>query len=130
MSAQEGRDAVLSVTSAHSFPWSAVADEGVKTLVVTDGDRAKGAALARSLGQEVFGLREVARPAFLSMDEALDRALAIEGGPVVIADVSDNSGGGAPGDSTFFIKRIRERGITGVASGYHWDPNAVRLCME
>jgi microcystin degradation protein MlrC len=130
MYALEGRDGVLSVSLGHSFPWADVADVGVKTLVVTDGDRAKGAALARSLGEEIFGLREAARPAFLSMDEALDRALAIDGRPVVIADVSDNSGGGAPGDSTFFIKRLRERGITSVASGYYWDPIAVRFCME
>jgi microcystin degradation protein MlrC len=130
MYALEGRDGVLSVSLGHSFPWADVADVGVKTLVVTDGDRAKGAALARSLGEEIFGLRAAARPAFLSIDEALDRALAIDGGPVVIADVSDNSGGGAPGDSTFFIRRLRERGITSAASGYYWDPIAVRFCME
>jgi microcystin degradation protein MlrC len=130
MYALEGRDGVLSVSLGHSFPWADVADVGVKTLVVTDGDRAKAAALAQLLGEEIFGLRQVSRPGFLTMDEALDQALAIDGGPVVIADVSDNSGGGAPGDSTFFIKRIRERGITDVASGYYWDPIAVRFCME
>jgi microcystin degradation protein MlrC len=130
MYALEGRDGVLSVSLGHSFPWADVPDVGVKTLVVTDGDRAKGEALARSLGEEIFALREAARPTFLTMDEALDRALAIEGGPVVIADVSDNSGGGAPGDATFFIRRVRERGITDVASGYYWDPIAVRFCME
>jgi microcystin degradation protein MlrC len=49
---------------------------------------------------------------------------------VVIADVSDNSGGGAPGDATFFLRRVRERGIRDVASCYHWDPMAVRFCQE
>ena len=78
----------------------------------------------------MFQLREATRPKFLTMDQALDQALAIEGGPVVIADVSDNSGGGAPGDATFFIRRVRERGIRNVASCYHWDPIAVRFCRE
>jgi microcystin degradation protein MlrC len=130
MYALEGRDGVLSISLSHSFPWGDVADVGVKTLVVTDNDQVKAENLARSLGQEIFAMREAARPKFLTMDEALDQALAIDGGPVVIADVSDNSGGGAPGDATFFIRRVRERGIKNVASCYHWDPIAVRFCQE
>ena len=39
-------------------------------------------------------------------------------------------GGGAPGNSTFFIRRMRGRGIQNVASGYYWDPTAVRFCLE
>ena len=128
--ALEGKDGVLSVSLSHSFPWGDVADVGVKTLVVADGDRAKAESLARRLGEEFFALREATRPSFLAMDEALDQALAIAGGPVVIADVSDNSGGGAPGDATFFIRRVLERGIPNVASCYHWDPMAVRFCQE
>jgi microcystin degradation protein MlrC len=128
--ALEGKDGILSVSLGHSFPWGDVADVGVKTLVVADGDEAKAARLARELGEELFALREATRPKFLTMDQALDQALAIEGGPVVIADKSDNSGGGAPGDATFFLRRIRERGITNVVSCYHWDPIAVRFCQE
>jgi microcystin degradation protein MlrC len=130
MGALEGRERVLSVSLGHGFPWGDVADVGMKTLVVTDNDPAKAKDLARRLGEEIFAMREQIRPSFLGMDEALDRALAIEGGPVVIADTSDNSGGGAPGDATFFIRCVRERGITGVASGYYWDPMAVRFCQE
>ena len=126
----EGKDGILSVSLGHCFPWGDVADVGVKTLVVADGDQAKAGKLARALGEEMFQLREATRPKFLTMDQALDQALAIEGGPVVIADVSDNSGGGAPGDATFFIRRVRERGIRNVASCYHWDPIAVRFCKE
>jgi len=48
----------------------------------------------------------------------------------VIADTADNAGGGAPGDSTFILRRLLERGITNVASGYYWDPVAVRFCMD
>jgi microcystin degradation protein MlrC len=130
MYALEGKDGIISVSLGHSFPWGDVADVGVKTLVVADGDRAKAENLARRLGEELFALRDATRPSFLTMDQALDQALAIDGGPVVIADVSDNSGGGAPGDSTFFIRRVRERAIQDVASCYHWDPMAVRFCQE
>lgn len=130
MIAMEGKDGVLSVSLSHCFPWADVADVGAKTVAITDGNPAKAAALARKLGEEFYGMRHQISPKFLSPDEALDQALATGGKPVVIADVSDNPGGGAPGDATFFLHRILERGIRDVASGYYWDPIAVRFCME
>lgn len=130
MYAMEGRDGVLSVSLGHCFPWADVADLGVKTLAVVDGDAAKAGAVARALGEEFFAMREALQPEFLGIDAALDAALAIDGGPVVIADVADNAGGGAPGDSTFILRRLIERRIGDVASGYYWDPVAVRFCQD
>ena len=100
MMAMEGKDGVLSVSLSHCFPWADVADIGAKTIVITDGNQAQAGALAESLGKEFFGLRHKIAPKFLLLDEALDQALAMEGGPIVIADVADNAGGGAPGDNT------------------------------
>jgi microcystin degradation protein MlrC len=130
MKAMEGKDGILSVSLGHGFPYGDVKDEGVKTLVIADHDEAKARAVAKELGMEVFAMREAIAPKFLTIDEALDQALAHNGNPVVIADTADNAGGGAPGDSTFFLRRILERGITDVASGYYWDPIAVRFCMD
>ena len=130
MTALEGRDGILSVSLGHGFPWADVADVGAKALVVADGDAAKAARVARALGEEFFAMRAAVAPAFLGVDAAIDRALAIVGGPVVIADVADNPGGGAPGDSTFILRRLLERGVRDVASGYYWDPMAVRFCQE
>jgi microcystin degradation protein MlrC len=130
MQALEGKNGVLSVSLGHGFPWGDVADVGTKTLVVTDHDPAGAAVLAATLGRELFALRGQTVPRFLGIDEALDRALEVDGGPVVLADVSDNAGGGAPGDSTFILRRILDRGISNVASASYWDPVAVRFCME
>jgi microcystin degradation protein MlrC len=130
MLALEGRDGIISVSLGHGFPWGDVAEIGAKIVVIADGDRAKAARIARALGEEFFAMRDKIAPRFLTMDEAIDQALAIDGGPVVIADVADNAGGGAPGDATFFLRRLLERGIRNAASGYYWDPMAVRACME
>jgi len=97
-------------------------------LVVTDGRRAAGDALARTLAEEFFALRGRAQSPFLGPDEAIDIALQQEG-TVVVADRSDNPGGGAPGDSTFILRRLIERGIDNVALAPLWDPMAVRLCF-
>jgi len=130
MSALEGRNGILAAWLAHGFPWGDVADVGAKTIVVADGDAGRAAGAAERLGREFFALRRQVMPQFLALDDSLDRALAIDGGPVVIADVADNSGGGAPGDSTFFLRRLLERGIGDAATGYYWDPQAVMLCHE
>jgi microcystin degradation protein MlrC len=48
----------------------------------------------------------------------------------VLADVSDNPGGGSPGDSTFILRALLDRDARDVALGPFWEPIAVRLCWE
>ncbi len=130
MSALEGKDGVLSVSLGHGFPWGDVPDLGTKTLVVTDNDAQDAEELAQSLGQELWAMRDTAVPFFYDIDGALDYALAAQGQPIVIADVSDNAGGGAPSDSTFLLQRMLERRITSVAIGCIWDPIAAGVAIE
>ncbi len=130
MKAREGSDGILAVSFGHGFPWGDVAAVGAKTLVVADGDEEKAAALAADLADRLWAMREETRPTAIGIDEAIDRALASDGGPVVLADVSDNAGGGAPSDSTFILERLIARGVRDAASGLYWDPVAVRFCME
>jgi microcystin degradation protein MlrC len=128
--AMEGKDGILSISVAHCFPFADVPELGSKVLVITDGQPEKGAALAEKLGRELWDLRDELRPPSVSIDEALDRGVARNQGTVVIADPSDNPGGGAGGDSTFILRRMMERGITEAALGPVWDPIAVRMCFN
>lgn len=126
----ERRPGVLSVSLGHGFPWADVADVGARVWAVTDGDLGLAERTAAELGRRFFELRSRTRTPYLTADEALDRALAAPRGPVVLADVADNPGGGAPGDSTFVLRRLLERGVRGVAAGCYWDPQAAALCAE
>lgn len=120
---------VLSVSFAHGFSWGDVEEAGARILVITDGDPQAGQILADTLGEEIWRIREAAAQHYVSIDEALDSAIALPAGPVVLADVADNAGGGAPGDSTFILRRMLERGITNAAVCSLWDPVAVRFCL-
>jgi microcystin degradation protein MlrC len=127
--ALEGRDGVLSISVAHGFPYADVPEVGARIVVMTDDRAAAGAALARRLGEELYGLRGTTAPPYLAPDEAIDRALASnQAKPVILADPSDNPGGGAPGDATQLLRRLIDRGVEGAALGPLWDPIAVRFC--
>jgi microcystin degradation protein MlrC len=128
--AMEGKYGVLSISPVHCFPYADVPELGAKMLVVTDNRKAEGDALAERLGHELIAMREVSRPEFLGIDQAIDKALAAPSGPVVIAEPADNAGGGAPSDSTFFLRRLLDRGIGNSAIGPVWDPVAVQLCHD
>jgi microcystin degradation protein MlrC len=126
----EGRDGVLSISISHGFAWGDVPAMGTKVLVYADADQARADALARRLADELIGMREALTVPYPGIDASLDDALAVEGGPVVLADGADNPGGGAASDSTFILRRMLERGIAGAAVGPMWDPIAVRIAFD
>src|SRR5262245_3259957 len=130
LKAAEGRDGVLAVSFGHGFPWGDVEDVGARILAIPDGDPPQAARLAEAFGRGLCALREQPVTPHLSPDEAIDRARQLGGGPVVLADVADNAGGGAPSDSTFMLERLVARGVRGAAVGCFWDPLAVRFCAE
>ncbi|QHE91187.1 microcystin LR degradation protein MlrC-like protein [Pandoraea fibrosis] len=130
MKSFEGRDGILSVSLGHGFPWGDVPEAGAKLWVIADRDPALASALAHQLGQEFWAIRREVQPQWHDLDHGLDIALAVGAGPVVVADVADNPGGGAPGDSTFILRRVVERGIPDVALGCFWDLGAIQICAD
>lgn len=130
MEACEQLPGVLSVSLGHGFPWADVPEAGAKLWVVTDNDPALAAKLAGELGRAFWDLRHRIGARAPSVDETLDEAMAMPGGPVVIADMADNAGGGATSDSTFILRALVERGIADVALGGIWDLGAIQLCRD
>jgi len=48
----------------------------------------------------------------------------------VVAETSDNAGGGAPSDCTAMLARMLARGVRDAAIGMFWDPIAVSFLRE
>jgi microcystin degradation protein MlrC len=122
MRAWQRLDGVLAVSLIHGFPWGDVPDMGTSSLVVTDGDPALGQKIAQELAMRIRAVRGRTSHAVLPFEEALAQAHTVRG-PVVVADVSDNPGGGAPGDSTFLLQWLLKRSVP-AAFGPLWDPFA------
>jgi microcystin degradation protein MlrC len=130
MSAREGKDGILSLSIAHGFPWGDHPRTGARALAIVDGDAERAGAVAEELGRSLYAIRHQLLPDMADIERALDEAEAEPKGPVVLADVSDNPGGGAPSDATFLLRAMIGRGMNSVATGLFWDPVAVRICRE
>ncbi|MFK7856371.1 MAG: M81 family metallopeptidase [Granulosicoccus sp.] len=126
----ERQDDVLSISIIHGFMAGDVPDLGTKVLVITNSNCAKGSELAKSLGQELFSYRGKTRPTFLSPQDAVSLAHSAKDGPVVLADVWDNPGGGVAGDSTVILNELFAQRFSNAALASIWDPIAVRTCFS
>jgi microcystin degradation protein MlrC len=126
--AMEGHDGILSISIAHGFQAADVYDVGTKILVITDNDRAKAAALAEKLGREILNWPASAATPHYKPEDAIARALAVPGRPVVLADRWDNPGGGVAGDATVMVQALMRHPEIPAAIGAMWDPVAVTFC--
>ena len=120
---------LLSLSVIHGFMAGDVPEMGTKVIAVTDNVPSKGEAIAETLGRELFSLRGTFMVKQVDEKVAVDAALAAPRGPVVIADVWDNPGGGTAGDATVVLAELIARGVTDVAVGTIWDPIAVQICF-
>lgn len=129
MQTLEAQPGVASVSLIHGFPWGDVADLGAQVLVYAN-EAGHAEAVAAELGQALIAIRDHTFSPPLDLDAALDSALAAAEHPVVIADVSDNPGGGASGDSTRLLQRLLTRDCGPACLGPFWDPAAVQLARR
>ncbi len=126
----EGEGGILAVSLSHGFAWADVEACGASVLVCADGDGGRAASLAEALSGEFFALRDEIRTPLLSAESAVAQAMALPEGPVVIADISDNPGGGAAGDSTWLLRALIDAGARDCAVGMIWDAGAVDIARR
>lgn len=102
----ESKPGVIDCTFMHGFPYTDIPRAGVSVVVTTDGDPELARAAAEAVANELWSRRDsfVLNP--ISPEEAIKRALAVDGRPVVINETSDNPGGGAPGDATHLLRAL------------------------
>ena len=126
----EQRKGILSISIVHGFPWGDVSEMGTGILIVTDNEPQEGEQLSKILGKQLFQLRNKVLPNYKTIDQALENILIYKDGPITLADVADNPGGGAPGDSTFILKALIDYQIKNAAVACIWDPTVVAVASE
>jgi microcystin degradation protein MlrC len=121
---------VLSISLFAGFPYADIPDAGLGIYVVTDDDQPLAERLASELNRVAWEHRHEFVHAALPVKEAVARALAAEGRPIVLADMADNTGGGAAGDGTEILRELVRVGARGATVACIWDAAAVQLCAK
>ena len=98
---------------------------GWAVLIVTDNRPELGSQLADGFAAQCWPIREQLMMQFLEAPACLDRALACQGQPAVIADGADATNSGGGGDSVHLLREMIGRSIPGGALTIMVDPQAV-----
>jgi microcystin degradation protein MlrC len=103
---------------------------GAKTLAVADRGIGIAQRAAADFGQRFVAIRAEAMLPFVSLEEAIAAAGQTGDKPILLADTSDQTGGGAPGDTTHMLRGFIGAGIRDAVYGPLWDPLAVDICLQ
>lgn len=127
----ERQPGVLRVSVAGGFAYADVPRMGMGIVVVADGDAELAAETAARLADEAWSRRERFCVTLPGPEEAVREALLTDAssGPVVLADVADNVGGGAPGDGTALLVELLRHRCQGAVVMLA-DAEAVQACVQ
>ncbi len=120
---------VINVNVCAGFPWSDVPDAGMSVITVVDGDQELANELADELSQRLWEARHEFIPSLLKPDDAVEKAMQAEEGPVVLADVADNPGDGTTQDSTAILESLIRCGAKDAVFAVINDADALEACM-
>ena len=121
---------VISISIFAGFPLADIPDAGFGVYVVTDNDQALAERLADEIADTAWKHRHEFIHTALPVREAVAKALAAPGKPIVLADMADNTGGGAAGDGTEILRELLRVGARSAVVACLWDPKAVALCAQ
>ncbi len=117
----EGRG-LVDVTFGHGYPHTDVPIIASSVLAVADGDPALAKEAAEDVARLVWETREAFRVRLPAPADAIRTALEAEVRPVVIAEISDNPGGGSPGDGTHLLRALLAADQPATTFGFIVDP--------
>ena len=101
------------VSWAPGFPYSDVERMGMSLIITASAGTEAAGAMARGLASAAWAAREGFRARLTPVEDAVAQALSAPEGPVVLVDVADNIGGGAPGDGTALLRELVRRNAAG-----------------
>ena len=124
----ELQNGVLSTSLFLIHPYMDLPEMGSGGLVITDDDIDRAATMARGIAEQYWARRTDLEPKTYTPDDAINRGLAVSGGPVILVETSDCCGGGAAGDSIATLSALVERNLDQVSLVPVVDPKAAAVC--
>jgi len=128
--ALENERGVLNISYLPGFPFADIPLTNFSVIVTTDNDMPLAKSLAAKVANHIWSLREEFRATPTPVDEAIRQAMSAPEGPIVLADIADNPGGGAPADGTVMLAALIRLGAKRAALVPIVDAAAVQKAVE
>ncbi len=118
--------ALLDVSVFCGFAYADTPDTGMSVVAVADGDEALARRAADDLSEQcrLNRFRLLKRELVHSVADGLDRAAAVEDGPVCLLEHADRMN-----DSTWTLREMLSRGMGPVYAPFLCDPEAAAACV-
>ncbi|MFB6301116.1 MAG: M81 family metallopeptidase [Halobacteriales archaeon] len=132
----EDHEAIRKVNVFPGFAAADIPEMGFSLPIVADGDPDAAAAVAREMAELIWEMRDEFVKDYPTPSEGVGQAkelaadLEPEDGPVVLADVGDNPGGGGTGDTTPVLRALLDQGVADGGFAIMCDPEAVQSCVD
>jgi microcystin degradation protein MlrC len=123
---QERRPGMISMTIATGFPWADVPDVGASVIAVSHRDPALAEQAAGELADFIWQHRQQWVSPPVPVRQALAEGERLGRYPILLADHADNTGGGAPGDSTEVLQTFLDLGLEDALVLYLVDPQVAQ----
>ena len=124
----ELRDGILSTSLFLIHPYMDCENMGSGGLVVTDNNLPLAETLADEIARRYWDRRHDLEPETQNPQDAIERGMQIEGGPVILVETSDCCGGGAAGDSIATLSALVDSSCDVSSIVPVVDPEAAQRC--
>jgi microcystin degradation protein MlrC len=117
---------IVNVSVMAGFAYSDSPKNGLTAVVTArNGRRDAAAELSLDIATRAWGMRERFKKEMMPLDDAVQFAVSVGRDtrykPIILADVADNPGGGARGNTTWLLQALKKAGVEGVVFGVFND---------
>ena len=128
--ALEKEPGILSASLLFVGSYIDMPDMGCSALVVADGDTELAVQKATTLAERFWTRRREFQTRTYNVAEAVKLGRQIVGGPVLLLDTADTTGGGASGDGIGLVKGLLDVGVSESCLAMVVDPEAAQTCTK
>ena len=128
--ALEAQPGVLTATLSMGFPFADIHHAGVSILVTTDGDQELAEQHINEFSSYIWETRQAFNLNLISVEQAIERVSKTKEKPIILAEGSDNPGGGGPCDGTVILNTLIKNQVKGAVVAVIADPESVELSIQ
>jgi microcystin degradation protein MlrC len=121
---------IMNVSYLPGFPFADIEPTNFSIIVTADDDEAHARDAANRLARYLWSIRDEFKVQPKPVDQAVTDAMNSPDKPVVLADISDNPGGGGPADGTVLLAALLRIGATNTALVPVVDPESVEVAKQ